>query len=84
MPAAVDGCGHRGQVLETDRAATALVDALAKEDYAAAGKDFDDVMRKAMPADKRKETWQAVVKQVGAFQKRIGTVASKKPASTMW
>ena len=57
--------------------ATALVDALAKSDYAAAGKDFDDTMRKALPADKCKEIWQAVVKQVGAFQKRTGSRVEK-------
>jgi uncharacterized protein len=54
-----------------------LVDALAKGDYATAGKSFDGVMRKAMPADKLKETWREVVKQVGPFQKRTGTRVEK-------
>jgi dienelactone hydrolase len=62
---------------EQTATATALVDALAKGDFIAAGKDFDDTMRKAMPADRCKETWEAVVKQVGAFQKRTGTRVEK-------
>jgi dienelactone hydrolase len=57
--------------------ATALVDALVKGDYDAAGKDFDDVMRKALPPDKRKELWEELVKQVGTFQKRTGTRIEK-------
>jgi dienelactone hydrolase len=75
--AAATAAGAEDKHPELTVKATALVDALAKEDYAAAGKDFDEVMRKAMPADKCKETWQAVVKQVGAFQKRTGTRAEK-------
>lgn len=57
--------------------ATALVDALAKGDYSSAGKNFDKVMQKALPADKRKDLWEKLVKQVGAFQKRTGTRAEK-------
>jgi len=57
--------------------ATALVDALVKGDYAAAGKDFDEAMRKALPTDKRKGLWEELVKQVGAFQKRTGTRTEK-------
>jgi uncharacterized protein len=58
-------------------AATAMVDALAKGDYAAAGKDFDAVMQKALPADKREATWKAVLEQVGPFQKRTGVRVEK-------
>ncbi len=69
--------GAEDKLPEQATKATALVDALAKEDYIAAGKDFDEAMRKAMPADKCKETWQAVVKQVGSFQKRTGSRVEK-------
>lgn len=61
---------------QTDRA-TALVDALVKGDFSEAGKHFDGVMQKALPVDKRKELWQELVKQVGAFQKRMGTRVEK-------
>jgi dienelactone hydrolase len=57
--------------------ARALVAALAKEDWAAAGKDFDDAMKKALPADKLKGTWGAVLGQVGPFQKQAGVRAEK-------
>jgi dienelactone hydrolase len=57
--------------------ATAMVDALAKGDYAAAGKDFDDVMLKAFPVAKRERTWKKVVEQVGPFQKRTGVRVEK-------
>jgi dienelactone hydrolase len=75
--AAWTAAGAEDKLPEQTARATALVNALAKGDYAAAGKDFDDGMRKAMPADKCKETWQTIVKQVGAFQKRTGTRIEK-------
>lgn len=61
---------------QTDRA-TALVDALVKGNYSDAGKHFDGVMQKALPTDKRKELWEALVKQVGSFQKRKETRVEK-------
>jgi dienelactone hydrolase len=64
MPAAADEASERA------KKATALVDALAKEDFAAVVKDFDATMKKALPAEKLETTWKAVVKQVGAFKKR--------------
>jgi dienelactone hydrolase len=75
--AAATAAGAEDKLPEQTATATALVDALAKGDYTAAGKSFDSVMRKVMPADKLKETWQAVVKQVGPFQKRTGTRVEK-------
>ncbi|MHB1422402.1 MAG: alpha/beta hydrolase [Gemmataceae bacterium] len=62
---------------EQTAAATALVDALAKSDFTAAAKDFDRAMQKALPLDKRKELWEALLKQVGKFQKRTGTRVEK-------
>jgi dienelactone hydrolase len=59
---------------EADRkkSAEALVAALAKGDFAAAGKDFDGAMKKALPEAKLKETWEAIQKQVGPFKKQLG------------
>jgi dienelactone hydrolase len=50
--------------------AKALVEALAKEDFAAAGRDFDDTMKKALPADKLGETWKGLLAMVGALKKQ--------------
>jgi fermentation-respiration switch protein FrsA (DUF1100 family) len=69
--------GEEKKLPEQTARAIALVDALAKGDYAAAGKGFDKVMEKALPADKRKDLWEKLVKQVGAFQKRTGTRVEK-------
>jgi dienelactone hydrolase len=57
---------------EQKASAKALVEALAKEDYKAAGKEFDDAMKKALPADKMETTWKTVLGQVGAFKKVTG------------
>jgi dienelactone hydrolase len=56
-------------------AAEAMVAALARGDFAAAGKDFDDAMKKALPEDKLKETWATLQKKVGPFQKQTGVRA---------
>ncbi len=57
--------------------ARALVEALAKEDFAAAGKDFDDAMQKALPEDKRKEMWQGMTKALGAFRSQANVRTEK-------
>jgi dienelactone hydrolase len=62
---------------EQTATATALVDALAKGDYAAAGKNFDKAMEKALPTEKRRDVWESLVKQIGAFKKRTGTRVEK-------
>lgn len=49
--------------------AKAMLDALNKGDWAAAGKHFDKTMKEKMPPDKTRELWEAVTKQVGAFKK---------------
>ena len=62
---------------EVDRKklAEAMVAALARGDFAAAGKDFDGAMKKALPEDKLKATWETIQKQVGPFQKQLGARA---------
>jgi dienelactone hydrolase len=52
--------------------AQAMVTALVKEDFTAAGKAFDDTMKKVLPTDKLEQTWKKVIGQVGAFQKQTG------------
>jgi dienelactone hydrolase len=55
-----------------------FMDQLSKEDFAGAVKTFDATMLKVMPAEKLKETWQALIKQVGAFQKQTGMRVEQK------
>ncbi len=52
-------------------AAQALVAALAKGDLAAAGKDFNDAMKKALPEDKLKAAWAKVQKEAGPYKKQL-------------
>jgi dienelactone hydrolase len=59
-----------GPQKDLEAPARALVDLLAKEDYEAAGKNFDATMKKALPPDKLKETWQGLIEQVGPFKKQ--------------
>src|SRR5262249_30799883 len=53
--------------------ARALVEALFKEDWAAAGKDFDAAMKKALPEAKLKGIPPKLKGAVGAFRKQLGT-----------
>lgn len=50
--------------------AEALLDALVGGKYDAAGRDFDDAMKKALPADKLEATWKGLTRQVGALKKQ--------------
>lgn len=57
--------------------AKAFVAAQAKGDFAAAMQEFDDVMKKASPADKMESAWKLVEKQAGPFQKQLETRTEK-------
>ncbi len=57
--------------------ANAFVAAQAKGDFAAAMKDFDDVMNKASPADKMEAAWKSIEKQAGPFRKQLETRQEK-------
>jgi dienelactone hydrolase len=48
--------------------ARALVSALAKEDFAAAGKDFDAAVKKALPEDKLRAFWKDLLDKVGPLK----------------
>ena len=53
----------------SETAARAFLGLLAKEDFAAATKDFDEAMLKAMPQDKLADLWKILNKEAGPFQK---------------
>lgn len=59
--------------------ATEFVELLAKEEFAKAVENFDSVMTKAMPEEKLKEVWQAVIQQAGQFKKQKGTRTETLP-----
>jgi dienelactone hydrolase len=58
--------------------ARALVLALTREDFAAASRDFDAAMQKALPEEKLREMWKDLISKVGPFSRirsvRIDTV----------
>jgi dienelactone hydrolase len=55
---------------DLEKPARALVDLMAKGDFAAAVKNFDATMKKVVPAEKLKETWKGLTDQVGPFKKQ--------------
>jgi len=58
-------------------AARAFVELLRNENFKAAVGQFDDTMKAAMPETKLKETWTAVLNQVGSF-KSAGRARAQK------
>src|SRR5947199_2304425 len=58
--------------------AEAFIAALAKGDFAAAGKDFDPAMQKALPGDKLQSLWKTLTQQAGPFSKMLGTRVEKQ------
>lgn len=55
-----------------EAAARAAVNALVKEDFKAAAKDFDATMQKALPPEKLAALWKDLLARSGAFQKQLG------------
>jgi uncharacterized protein len=64
-------------------AARAFVEFLTTENFKAAVDQFDDTMKAAMPEAKLRETWTAVLNQVGAFRSAGTTRAEKRGAYVM-
>jgi hypothetical protein len=60
-------------VIDPAAPGTQFITLLAKEDYASAVAQFDATMKNALPETKLRDTWQAVIKQVGPFQKQLRT-----------
>jgi dienelactone hydrolase len=54
-----------------------FLSALAKEDLAAATKNFDEAMKKALPDDKVLDIWKGLVKKSGPF-KKLGAARKTK------
>ena len=65
---------------QTVAAGQAFVDALIAGDYAEAVKPFDATMAEAMPPDVLQQTWETLIKQLGAFQGQAGTRSEKQGA----
>lgn len=63
--------------------AKALVDAMVKNDFAAAVKDFDETMKKVLPKEKLEALWKAVGQQFGAFQKVTAVKETKLGTSNL-
>ncbi|HEV3236454.1 MAG TPA: alpha/beta fold hydrolase [Gemmataceae bacterium] len=54
---------------EQTKLAKEFLKAILKEDYTAAGKEFDATMQKVLPKDKLESTWKGLIEKVGAFKK---------------
>jgi len=57
--------------------AKGLVNSLASRDYKKAVENFDETMKKALPAEKLQQAWNSIVAQAGPFVKQLGTREQK-------
>jgi dienelactone hydrolase len=57
---------------DVGKSAQAVVELLAKQDYAAVVARFDAAMKGAMPEDQLRRTWVGLMQQVGAFNRQTG------------
>jgi uncharacterized protein len=76
LPAGVPPA-HAAEPADLQARARAFLSALAKDDLAAATKDFDEAMKKALPAEKLRDVWKDLVAKGGAFKKLGGARPSK-------
>jgi dienelactone hydrolase len=74
---AIAGVAAAAEPSEMEAKAKALMNALAKEDFDGAAKDFDDTMKKVLPPDKLGETWKGLLDKVGALKKQGNPQAGK-------
>ena len=66
--------GLRAQTTATDvveAKARALIDALAKEDFATASAGFTVQMKAALPEDRLRTTWATLRNQAGAYKRQV-------------
>jgi pimeloyl-ACP methyl ester carboxylesterase len=61
-----------------EQAARTFVERLDKGEFATAAAEFDATMKKKMPPDELKKTWQKVLADAGAFKKPLTTRLQKK------
>lgn len=73
----VGGRAQEGRTQQLIAAADKFVEQLAEGDYAAGVGVFDGTMAQAMPAATLKQTWEALVGQVGEFKGQLGTRAAQ-------
>src|SRR5262245_48236879 len=55
------------------QAARAFLEQLDRGEFARATQNFNAAMRKGVPPDELKKTWEQLVGKAGAFKKRLGT-----------
>ena len=60
-----------------EKMAKDFVNLLVKEDFNKAVKNFDDTMKTALPAEKLKEVWNALLAQFGPFEKQLNARSEK-------
>ncbi len=70
LPGCQTGEGRAKAPASPSATARALVEALAKEEFAKAGKDFDATMNKALPEAELRKMWKALLGKVGALRKQ--------------
>jgi len=66
--AAFGGAADEAKPAKLRVAGKAFIEAVVRGDYAAATKNFDDTMRKALPADKLQELWKTLNNKLGKFK----------------
>ncbi|MFZ0033853.1 MAG: alpha/beta fold hydrolase [Sedimentisphaerales bacterium] len=72
---AVQGAEAEPKSIET--LAKDLVSALASGDCKKATENFDETMKKALPAEKLQEAWNSLIAQFGPFVEQAGTLREK-------
>jgi dienelactone hydrolase len=63
--------------------AQAVVDDVIAGNFEAATRDFDTTMQSALPASTLEANWNAIIGQVGAFQKQLATQTEKVSGYTV-
>lgn len=72
---AINESGNEPTFIET--LAKDLVNSLASGDYKKAVENFDETMKKALPAGKLQEVWNSLIAQTGAFVEQRGVRKEK-------
>ena len=55
-----------------------FVELLAKEQFSTATENFDETIKKTLPAEKLQEVWKSTLGQMGPFKKQIGARTEKQ------
>lgn len=72
-PSAIPGDASTQTARDFTSTAEAFVGCLAKGDPRSAVAPFDATMKKALPEEKLRDTWRALLQQAGEFKKQLGT-----------